>query len=75
MIRQLRQLAHLHDVARQAELRARREHDRWSALARYNAEVARGIVHTPEWRARMEEDQRQFDAEQAKHYQTKEKTE
>lgn len=25
----------------------------WSDLARYNAEVARGIVHTPEWDAFM----------------------
>ena len=31
-------------------------------LAIYNAEVARGIVHTPEWDAKMAELQREFDA-------------
>ena len=30
-------------------------------LAQYNAECARGIVHTPEWDARMTEKQREFD--------------
>jgi hypothetical protein len=30
-------------------------------LAVYNAEVSRGIVHTPEWKALMAERQRQFD--------------
>jgi hypothetical protein len=29
-------------------------------LARYNGEVARGIVHTPEWRALMAQRQREF---------------
>lgn len=32
-------------------------------LARFNAEVARGIIHTDEWRAKMAEVQAQFDAE------------
>lgn len=36
---------------------------RWNALGTYNAEVSRGIVHTPEWDDRMAEDQRLFDAE------------
>lgn len=31
------------------------------ALSRYNAEVARGIIHTPEHAARMAELQRRFD--------------
>lgn len=29
-------------------------------LATYNSEKARGLVHTPEWSARMEEFQRRF---------------
>ena len=37
---------------------ARYEYD---YLATYNAEVARGIVHTDEWKARMREEQRRFD--------------
>lgn len=32
------------------------------ALAAYNGEVARGIMHTPEWTARMAELQARFDA-------------
>jgi hypothetical protein len=35
---------------------------RWSRLAAYNSEVSRGIVHTPEYDAKMAEEQRQFDA-------------
>lgn len=38
---------------------------RWEALARYNAEVARGLVHTPEWDWAMAVDQAAFDDEQA----------
>lgn len=34
---------------------------RWDALATYNAEVARGIAHTPEWRAKMAKLQEAFD--------------
>jgi len=30
-------------------------------LARYNAEVARGLVHTPEWAERMAAQQATFD--------------
>lgn len=30
-------------------------------LACYNAERARGLVHTPEWQQRMEHEQRRFD--------------
>jgi hypothetical protein len=40
---------------------------RWNDLARYNSEVARGIVHTPEWKAKMADQQRQFDEEAARH--------
>ena len=35
---------------------------RWDALALYNAECARGIVHTPEWDERMAKRQAAFDA-------------
>ena len=34
--------------------------DRWQALANYNAEVARGIVHTAEYDARMADEQKAF---------------
>jgi hypothetical protein len=37
---------------------------RWDNLARYNGEVARGLVHTEEWRAKMVADQEEFDREQ-----------
>jgi hypothetical protein len=33
----------------------------FAQLAMYNAEVARGIVHTPEWKARMAHEQERFD--------------
>ena len=36
----------------------------WMRLATYNAEVARGIVHTPEWNERMHREQAIFDREQ-----------
>lgn len=36
---------------------------RWADLAWYNAERARGVVHTPEWQAKMAEEQRLFDEE------------
>jgi hypothetical protein len=43
----------------------RREPDnRWWRLATYNAEVARGILHTEEWKERMRREQDIFDAEQ-----------
>jgi hypothetical protein len=32
----------------------------WGALATYNTEVARGLVHTPEWKAKMAEKQREY---------------
>ena len=35
----------------------------FETLAAYNAEVARGIVHTPEWDAQMAGLQREFDAQ------------
>ena len=37
-------------------------------LATYNSEVARGIVHTPEWDARMAEDQERFNKQQRELY-------
>lgn len=37
------------------------EYEFW-ALATYNAERARGIVHTPEWTAAMAREQERFDA-------------
>jgi hypothetical protein len=33
----------------------------FDALATYNSECARGIVHTPEWVALMESEQRRFE--------------
>lgn len=36
---------------------------RWAALATYNAECSRGIIHTPEYQARMAREQALFDAE------------
>lgn len=36
---------------------------RWHELAEYNSERARGLVHTPEWVARMVIEQAMFDAE------------
>lgn len=38
---------------------------RWSALATYNGERARGLVHTTEWQERMASEQAAFDAERA----------
>ena len=38
---------------------------RWDALALYNAECARGIMHTPEWDERMAKRQAAFDEEVA----------
>jgi hypothetical protein len=35
-------------------------------LATYNAEVARGIVHTPEWDELMAKNQAEFDADLAR---------
>lgn len=39
--------------------------DRWEMLARYNGERAHGLVHTPEWVAKMAVEQAAFDAEMA----------
>lgn len=36
---------------------------RWEELATYNSEVARGLVHTDGWKARMAALQTQFDME------------
>jgi hypothetical protein len=38
----------------------RRDRYEYADLAAYNSEVARGIVHTPEWDAKMAEDLRRF---------------
>ena len=46
----------------------RHDEDRWTPLAIYNAEVARGIVHTPEYDAKMAAWQKLFDAEMAELY-------
>jgi hypothetical protein len=35
---------------------------RFDKLATYNSEVARGLVHTPEWQKQMAELQREFHA-------------
>lgn len=37
--------------------------DRWDQLSTYNAEVARGLVHTPEWTEQMARLQEAFNAE------------
>lgn len=37
---------------------------RWNALAAFNSEVARGIMHTDEYKKRMAEEQLLFDDEQ-----------
>ncbi len=39
----------------------KRETYRWSALAMYNAEVGRGIVHTKDWDAIMAQHQKEFE--------------
>jgi hypothetical protein len=49
-------------------MRRRYQEDRWLPLATYNAEVSRGIVHTPEWKAKMADWQKLFDAEMAERY-------
>lgn len=36
----------------------------FDALAKFNSEVARGIVHTPEWVEKMRLEQERFNAEQ-----------
>jgi hypothetical protein len=49
------------DASRElADLAHQRRRD---ILATYNAERARGIVHTPEWDAKMAKEQQLFDAE------------
>ena len=42
--------------------RRRRPWDEFTVLATFNSEVARGIVHTEDWRQRMEAEQARFDA-------------
>lgn len=34
--------------------------DKFDELARYNSEVARGLVHTKKWKAKMAELQEEF---------------
>lgn len=45
----------------------RRTHEpyEFTDLATYNSEVARGIVHTPEWVEAMRNQQERFNAQQA----------
>jgi hypothetical protein len=43
-------------------------HAKFSALATYNAERARGIMHTAEWDAKMAELQREWDATRGRGY-------
>ena len=38
----------------------KRDEFEWDELATYNSEVARGIVHTPEWKEKMAREQRRF---------------
>ena len=42
--------------------------DDYSLLATYNSEVARGIVHTPEWQARMQAVQDRFNRQSAEFF-------
>ena len=44
------------------------EQHRWTELADYNSRVSKGIVHTPEFVARMEIEQAAFNAEMAARY-------
>lgn len=46
--------------------RRRYEPYKWVDLATYNAEVSRGVVHTPEFAAQMALRQAEFDAEARK---------
>lgn len=46
-------------------MRRNREPHEFDALATYNSEVARGIVHTPEWVEQMRYEKARFDAQQA----------
>jgi predicted adenine nucleotide alpha hydrolase (AANH) superfamily ATPase len=41
-----------------------RERYEYEKLAEYNAEVSRGIAHTPEWKQKMKELQAIFDSDQ-----------
>jgi hypothetical protein len=43
------------------------EHAEYQALAQYNGEVARGVVHSVEWRTRMQDLQARFDAHMQRH--------
>ena len=45
---------------RRSRRRALEFESRWGDLATYNAEVARGIVHTPEWQLKMAEKQQRY---------------
>lgn len=56
-------LAKWADNRRRKELRKFDQEHRWDALGRYNAERHRGIVHRPDWEARMRAEQMAFDVE------------
>lgn len=55
--------SHRRKMSRDAFERILHEH-RWDALAGYNAERSRGIVHTPEYAALMAQEQEEFNREQ-----------
>lgn len=49
-------------TATERQLASEPVHTKFSALATYNAERARGIVHTAEWDAKMTTLQHEWDA-------------
>jgi hypothetical protein len=48
------------------EVARQRMPEKFKPLATYNSEVARGVVHTPQWTAQMRMLQQEFDAWAAK---------
>lgn len=49
------------DTMKRKRRRSNEEEDRIWVLGRYNAERARGIVHTEEWNRKMAAEQARFD--------------
>ena len=47
-------------MGRSGVMKDRRMPEQFNDLARYNTEVAHGIVHTPEWDVKMAELQQRF---------------
>lgn len=62
--RDLRNAMPLRILRRKARL-TRSDELRWTALAQYNSEKARGILHDPEWDALMADQQTRYNAELA----------